>query len=642
MAYVSFKRGSEADINKYLYTYTGNDAQSATEGTFYLTTDSHRLYIGQQVGTSGTYKAYPINQGVIVVPSIDQLPPGIEAIPGNFYYVAGSNILAIYSNGVWVQVNPASDDTYVNDRQFSVGTTSRNTVTNTNSATVVDALLLNNNTPAAVSNVTFTGTEGLDVSLVGRYTASTYFSPSLTYYRSDGNGGYTEVATGTITAQNYATQNSTSTLYICSGYTVALTPTVYQISQNTANDVATISISDSIHSSNIKLKAGSNIGLSYDSTADAIVVNNIDTGLSSIGIANAPNSGNGFVVAAQDYNGTVSSNWNPRIQVGDAVNEISTISFVDGVAILPVYTKTEVDKLKREFNAMQYKGVVLSESAMSSINTSGTVENGTVYMAGGSFQFTYRNAANNGQQTTTNINLGDLIIAQGDEVSTGYIPTADLKWQVIQSGSTGDTTVGYGGLTHGFTIGNNAGGTIYPLGNFKLAVNVITDANAGTTAVSANDNTNNQYLVIADEDTTIGVDNIPDKTVRITHKEYHATTTIPVQSTYTDASGNSTASVTDTDLIIPIPVFSYDKAGHITAAKIYNYKVRDTHATISHEMSALSTVNTSASIISAVTVDGTPELGTVNLTSNTLHFAVASGTNNTPDSIAINLEWGTF
>lgn len=112
MANVMFKRGTQSGFNN-LSTYQ--------DGCFYLTTDSHRLYIG-----TGSNKADLVSQSVITYPnwaSIEALSnsssssyaPGLCS-EGQFYYAKAENILCTYSNGKWIQINPDHNDdhdTYV-------------------------------------------------------------------------------------------------------------------------------------------------------------------------------------------------------------------------------------------------------------------------------------------------------------------------------------------------------------------------------------------------------------------------------------------------------------------------------------------------------------------------------------------------
>ena len=92
---VMFKMGPQANINAL---FNGG----ATNGTFYLTDDTNRLYIGKNG------KAVAVNQGVIQVESVTELN-STEAEMGQFYYVKDTNILCVRSGGKWVQINPDTD-----------------------------------------------------------------------------------------------------------------------------------------------------------------------------------------------------------------------------------------------------------------------------------------------------------------------------------------------------------------------------------------------------------------------------------------------------------------------------------------------------------------------------------------------------
>lgn len=125
MANVMFKRGTQSSFNN-LSTYQ--------DGCFYLTTDSHRLYIG-----TGSNKPNLVSQSVITYPdwaSIEALSnsssssyaPGLCS-EGQFYYAKAENILCTYSNGKWIQINPDHNDdhdTYV--KSVSVAKNAADTV----------------------------------------------------------------------------------------------------------------------------------------------------------------------------------------------------------------------------------------------------------------------------------------------------------------------------------------------------------------------------------------------------------------------------------------------------------------------------------------------------------------------------------
>ena len=120
MANVLFKRGRQANLPK----------SDIIDGAFYLTTDTNRLYVGNNT------ELVELNKSITVVESVDKLPKtGVEV--GQFYYIAGTNkhagasddngnILAVVTsivngNPQWTQVNPDTVDG--NDRLSDVAIT---------------------------------------------------------------------------------------------------------------------------------------------------------------------------------------------------------------------------------------------------------------------------------------------------------------------------------------------------------------------------------------------------------------------------------------------------------------------------------------------------------------------------------------
>jgi len=100
---VNFKRGSQSSINTLL-NGTGN---RFTEGTFYLTNDTNRLYFAQAAD-----KLVDLNQYIRIkaLASLSELPnsgtSGYENLQaGDMYYWENQNVLAICKNptaGTWV------------------------------------------------------------------------------------------------------------------------------------------------------------------------------------------------------------------------------------------------------------------------------------------------------------------------------------------------------------------------------------------------------------------------------------------------------------------------------------------------------------------------------------------------------------
>ena len=90
---IMFKAGAQAAYN---------GMSSRDSGTFYVTTDTHRLYLGDNL----------LSQAVQFVNAL----PNTNIDTGTIYYLTTANALAVYDGNKWVQLNP---DTYLKSVSFS-------------------------------------------------------------------------------------------------------------------------------------------------------------------------------------------------------------------------------------------------------------------------------------------------------------------------------------------------------------------------------------------------------------------------------------------------------------------------------------------------------------------------------------------
>ena len=106
MANILFKRGTQASLDTF-------KNGGATDGVFYLTTDTNRLYVG-----NSDNNAVPVAETIIKVANFAALPklpasgvPG-SATLGTIYYDVADNILCIPNaeGNAWVQINPDTND----------------------------------------------------------------------------------------------------------------------------------------------------------------------------------------------------------------------------------------------------------------------------------------------------------------------------------------------------------------------------------------------------------------------------------------------------------------------------------------------------------------------------------------------------
>lgn len=129
---IKFLSGTQTDLNKYFLGSGDLKSGTAVEGAFYLTLDTHRLYIGRKIDDNGVAKVIPIpvNEGIQAVSTISNLPNRNEANAGEFYYINSDNILAIYNGKEWVQINPDTDNTVeLTSLNISAGKTINGTYT---------------------------------------------------------------------------------------------------------------------------------------------------------------------------------------------------------------------------------------------------------------------------------------------------------------------------------------------------------------------------------------------------------------------------------------------------------------------------------------------------------------------------------
>lgn len=480
MANVMFKRGTQSSFNN-LSTYQ--------DGCFYLTTDSHRLYIG-----TGNNKADLVSQSVITydnwaaIEALSNSAPGLCS-EGQFYYAKAENILCTYSNGKWIQINPDHNDdhdTYVK----SVSVAKNATETKTGKKLVYDVKItqaqkdLKGNTEKALADVSGQLTiSAADLDQIATHTnvgMQAEKSDSKVYLKNSGTGanaaakvelaggGSVSVSTDSsnkITISGIDTTYSLNTTTNTTGakvnlqnqnglpagsFAVEVDGNALTVNSNTPGKDGFIKLAHakpltsnaSYTPSNATTDAYGNVTLSMPTVSvneyghvTAVGIQNIalprdkDTKVSSV---SADKSGKITVKIKDDHTTTETS------VVSNAVlfNEIT----VDGTKkkvynqgnLGTFYSSDEVDALitaaKSEMNAMTYCGTT-TNSAFGQIKGP---QKGDTYKAAESF--TIGSGSN-----VINVDIGDLIIYNGADVAAGTAGDTS-KWEVIPSGDDIDTT----------------------------------------------------------------------------------------------------------------------------------------------------------------------------------------------------------
>lgn len=491
MANVHFKRGTQAALNT-LIAGSGNRYE---DGSFYLTTDTDRLYVAQ----SAT-ELVELNKSITVVSSTAQLPTtGVEV--GQFYYVSGTNlhngeqsgngnILCVVTNcdanganPTWVQVNPDTNDND-NDNDY---VSSFSIVKDPSSTTsqlkyrwtlnqkdidghdipgksytdifTIDAADITQLAGASVGTaVTMSGDDAVIKTTGSGSDQSTNFKlvkgPNVTL--SSVTGGVQIEATDTTYHNVVSAANNTITLTddgddpfgtttFAAGNVIDVT-----VTQGATNKDGTVTIA---HEDVALVAANSGNTEVSPAFGDQITVVT-ELSRTAQGHINGIKTKTVTLPTPDEYEiGTVSADNTGKITVtlvdGDGVLMSTGQSgqdlyyTVNGVPVynkgsIDFYTKAQIDAKIRELDGMTYKGVVPSTGLPSS-----NVKNGDTYKVNtaGMAMPTHVNTQE------TSVEVGDLFIATGTEGNDGYI-SGTITWDHIPAGGDYDTQ-------YDFSVANN-------------------------------------------------------------------------------------------------------------------------------------------------------------------------------------------
>lgn len=395
---IQFLQGTQSDLNKLLPGGGTSTAGTAIEGAFYLTTDTHRLYVGRKVTTTtGSYEAgkiYPeeVSTGISIVKDTGSLTDiAAEAHDGDFYYIQENNILAVYEGGQWVQINAPT------------GIDKINTGVTRPSGNTTDAIVT---------------TEML--TQAGRKTGKLKFVA----------GSNVQLTPGTT--------DQTNAEYEIGSMTISATDTTYAIGSTTSstNGNAKIGLKknggSSLESGAVVIKGSSTTGETVNVTSDSsgnIVVSGPKFSNISYEATTGANSNYGITTTLNYTDGagsskTVTGSIDPQISYGQDGSAKSTAHFVQSgsnqpiIANLNVYTKAQADTAISNAitsqlataDAMTYKGTVTSAADLKTkIIANGGAHNGDVYKVG-----VLETAFSVGGVT---VQTGDLIILTGEETN---------------------------------------------------------------------------------------------------------------------------------------------------------------------------------------------------------------------------------
>ena len=330
MANVGFLLGTQVALDALLIKGT---AAQAKEGSFYLTSDTNRLYIGKADGSLSA-----VNEGVITVANVSSLPvvdsQNKAAIAGQFYYATAENILCVYNGQSWVQINSVVKNTKLEntvsaDADVATITTK---ISQSDGATFQDAFSIK-------------GAGGLKVTSTGNAE-----NPQVT------------IEGDTFALQSAAADN-TATITLKSG--------------SGEND------------SSVTIKGGTNVTVTK-TDANVLITSKDTKNQDFVAEARATGAGGGFNFVITDTDGTQkSAAITPTIGYGSAGD--LTANFDAGKATLNIYSKTETDAIiqsaLRGFNAMEYKGTIGTEGTVGTTLPTDSIKNGYTYLLSSPYNY---------------------------------------------------------------------------------------------------------------------------------------------------------------------------------------------------------------------------------------------------------------
>lgn len=665
MPNVGFKMGTQDSLNALLKLGTN---AGAANGTFYLTSNTNRLYIGKADGSIA-----PVNAGIITVDRVSPqtgdpntytyLPTsGSKDVVGNYYYATQDNILCVYNGQQWVQINSVvtNDDMTTEVSAVTGGAQVTSTVTQTAGKEVTDSFkitgekgvvvtadadndviklsadqitvaatagqkdatvtltsdLLTNGSQAfkivGGTNVDSIGVSGNNITINVKDTTN----ESLTNSLSTSNGKVTVSTTvspseGQEVSGSYSVTgtNGISVASNTAGDTLTITADLVEVGVGAVTNGAAVSLASDLVDSTKKdfniVSGNENVTVSVDGKNVKISTVDKDTKIDKIE-ATALNAGYS-ITATPNVGEELTTSFDPVISFGKTGAK-SDVHFVNNVASLDVYTTSQTDALiaseLKLFNAMMYKGTIPSGGSLPTSN----IAIGDTYLIG-SDGFTH-----NG----TTYPAGTMAIARpaNDSVkedSNGFIPAGSVVWDFV-TGSQVDTLYGFDALTNGIQL----------------------TANGTSAAGSLTVNGDNKDITVSSSKSSG-----KDQVLTVSHKTYAGTNT-PSNAT---AMTNKQSSYN----IVAIDSLTLEN-GHISGYTTKTYTVTDTNANLTNysaKVAGITDVN-GVSVSQSVTL--TPSAGEEE--TKTAAFSIKSLNDNlkvaaesaaaTNAGITINLEWGTF
>lgn len=401
---VKFKLGTQASLNTLKASQKGWEV-----GTFYLTSDSSRLYIGQ------ADELALLNKSVEIYTNLAALKAKTTtSTEGDIAYCVTENVLAYYNGTTWNQINP--DDDTILTALTQVVSSVTDGVKITTGGTNSDA-----GKSVTAADVTITGAKGAKVAMANNKAL-------------------------TITGDTY-------TLNV-------------QEHADATNDIDLVLDSALQDASTVHIKGGDNVTVTKIDKSNGIQIASKDTKLN--GIILGLNKDGELQVGASDTAGTTGLLKKQKLGyfIDGSYYGIGSDNEAKRVD-LPVYSKDQVDALINKLDGMTYRGTIGTSGTTFTMDasynvlkggTAADIHIGDMFLVQGS-KLTYATGKTAG--------IGDLLIAtakDGKSETNGVLAIGDVEWTYVPSGDDAqiDTTYIFKaeGATDSMTITSSNGGGV--------------------------------------------------------------------------------------------------------------------------------------------------------------------------------------
>jgi hypothetical protein len=560
MANVAFKSGLSSALFANGMTYT--------DGTFYLTTDTHKFYVYRN------NELIDLNHFIKFVNTQEQLSALTGVQVNDVAYVKNDNILCIKTASGWTQINP-NTQLAIDDGAVTLSTVS----------------------------------SGVGVTMSVEDTAGRTASGSFSIVPGNGNIHLSQ-ENGVITiSSDNATTDHVYTFGTSGNSNSGLikVTTTYDNSTSTATPISIVGE----HQASVR------------SSNDGVIT--IDVPNKEIASYISFDSSGVLSVSADLVTTGSSSAVTPTISYGSAT---TSTAFLNGVAVLDVYTKAETTALLTGAiaanDAMSYKGTVNGDTAEATLFQNGD-DNGSY---AGNIGDTYK-VSDTFSWNGTTYRRGDLIIAKPAHSSA---TDGSVLWETVPSG---DDYQLVGGVS---------------TASFELIDNLSHATFLGVTLAAST--ASDRAPISITGTVTSSVDNVGGEvTYTFEHGTFSGTaiTTSASTATVTSATTLSSAGASVTTIDIPVVTsISKDAVGHVTDVGIAKYRIVDSHNHITG-VAITPTVSASSAVVTVeVSGNDTDSQNDVMVFSTSSGSAIQFSTgsvnvnSSSRSSVQIDFVWGTF